>query len=382
MVFHERIRQVRELRGWTQKQLAEHAGVKQPTVALAESGLRPASDDLVASIVNATGMPTQFFHDPPSAGEFSLGTLLFRRRLDLRAQPRDQARAYAHLTLEAVQKLEERVKGMSLQLPRLTESPPMAAKITRAVLGLAPDTPIPHLLHVVERAGVLVLAVPLTLSSCDAFSAWAGRDGQRPVIVLMNGAPGERQRYTVTHELGHLVMHQPIRGAVADLEKEANLFAAEFLCPEAAIRLEIVPPVTLTSLAALKPRWGVSIQMLIRRAKDLEIINERQYRYLMEQIGLHNWRTAEPNPLSAERPRAVRKIAEVLYGNPIDYRQLAEDLNWSPALAREVIEAHATATAPMTSTPTEPGVGLRVLQGRGSGGRRRLPRAHERRGRG
>ena len=66
------------------------------------------------------------------------------------------------MTLEAVQKFEERVKGLRLQLPRLTALTPTAAKITRAMLGLAPDMPIPHLLHVIERAGVLILAVPLT----------------------------------------------------------------------------------------------------------------------------------------------------------------------------------------------------------------------------
>jgi Zn-dependent peptidase ImmA (M78 family)/DNA-binding XRE family transcriptional regulator len=358
MIYPERVRQARELSGLTQSQLAEQAGVTQPMIAQVERGLRSPSDDLVAAIGAATTLPVSFFHDAPAAGEFPLGTLLFRRRLDLRAQPRDQARAYAHLTLEAVEKLEPRVKGIQLQLPRLSaEQPARAATITRAMLGLAPDTPIPHLLHVVERAGILVLAVPLTLAACDAFSAWAGRDGQRPVIVLVTGAPGERQRYTVAHELGHLVMHQPVRGAIPDLEKEANIFAAEFLCPATAMKAEIMPPVTLTSLARLKPRWGVSIQMLIRRAKDLGIVPDRQYRYLMEQIGLHRWRTAEPNPLAAERPRAVRKIAEVLYGDPIDYRRLADDLNWSPALARQVIEAHATAS-PVASTT------LRVLPGR------------------
>ncbi len=363
-MFHpERIRQARELRGLTQSELADRAGVTQPAVTQVERGLRTPSLQLITAFSVTTGLPISFFEEPPTSGEFPLGTLLFRARADLRAQPRDQARVYAHLTLEAVQKLEQRVRGLPLQLPRLSEEPKLAAAVTRAMLGLAPNTPIPHLLHVVERAGVLVLAVSLTLSACDAFSAWAGPEAQRPVIVLLAGAPGERQRYTVAHEIGHLVMHQPLRGSIADLEKQADTFAAEFLCPETAMREEISTPVTLTSLATLKPRWGVSIQMLIRRARDLGIVHERQYRYLMEQIGLHRWRTAEPHPLPAERPRAVRKIAEVLYGNPIDYKRLAEDLNWSPMLAREVIEMHAAAPKTLPSNGASPR--LRVVDGRG-----------------
>jgi len=67
-------------------------------------------------------------------------------------------------------------------------------------------------------------------------------------------------------------MHQTIRDDLSEIERDANLFAAELLMPETAMRQEIVSPVTLPSLAAMKPRWRVSIQALIRRAYELEII--------------------------------------------------------------------------------------------------------------
>jgi Zn-dependent peptidase ImmA (M78 family) len=84
--------------------------------------------------------------------------------------------------------------------------------------------------------------------------------------------------------------------------------------PEKAMRREITTPVTLTSLAALKPRWGVSIQTLIYRAHQLGIIADRQYRYLFEQISIRGWRTREPENLDipVERSRTLRKIVELL----------------------------------------------------------------------
>jgi len=104
---------------------------------------------------------------------------------------------------------------------------------------------------------------------------------------------------------------------------------------------EIVPPVTLAGLAALKPKWGVAIQALIKRALDLSIISDRQYRYLMQQIGMNGWRTKEPIEIPSEKPRALRQMAEHLYGNPIDYIKLAADVNLSTVIVRQIIELHA-----------------------------------------
>jgi hypothetical protein len=43
-----------------------------------------------------------------------------------------------------------------------------------------------------------------------------------------------------------------------------------------------------------------------------------------------------------EKPRAVRQIAEMVYGNPIRYKKLAEDEKMPESLVRSIIEAHAT----------------------------------------
>jgi len=114
--------------------------------------------------------------------------------------------------------------------------------------------------------------------------------------------------------------------------------------PKSAMLQEIVPPVTLSSLADLKLRWGVSIQALIYRARDLGIITDRQFRYLFEQLSKHGWRKQEPDALAVpvERPRAVRKMAEILYGDPIDHKQLAARANFRPQFAKDILELHAS----------------------------------------
>jgi Zn-dependent peptidase ImmA (M78 family) len=168
-------------------------------------------------------------------------------------------------------------------------------------------------------------------------------DTLRPVIVISGEAPGDRLRFSVAHELGHLVMHQSIRGDLGAIEREADAFAGEFLVPEVVAKADITSPVTLTGISHLKPKWGVSVQALIRRAFDLGIVTQRQYTYLMQQVSAHGWRKREPPNLDipVEKPRIIPQMAEMIYGLPLDYRKMAEEMNISNQMAKEIFEAQA-----------------------------------------
>lgn len=347
MIVGDRIKQAREMRRLLQGQLAEKIGVKQPTVAKLENGSLKPSDQIIEAISLQTGFPVSFFKQEPGP-EFPLGSLLFRAKASVTQIDRAEAHQYGRLIFEWIDKTSalQGLRKLPLRLPRLSGDAITAARITRSSLGLSPDTPIPHLTYAIEKSGVLVLALPKPLKGRDAFSVWAGRETLRPVIVVINGAPGDRLRFNLAHEIAHLVMHETIRGDISELESQANQFAAELLMPEAAMRQEIVAPVTLPTLSALKPRWGVSIQALIRRAYDLEIITPRQYKYLMHQLTERGWRLREPSNLDVpvEKPRALRQMAEMGYGNPINYEKLASDLKLPIKLVKETLAVHAGKT--------------------------------------
>ncbi len=341
MVSGERVKQARELRGLTQTQLAKRIGKDQSAIARIERGSFQPSDEVLEAIAIQTGFPPAFFRREPRT-DFPSGSLQFRARR-MSAGQRTQAYQYAKTVWENAQELAKGVNEIPVRLPRLTSDPETAAAVTRSELGLPPDTPVKHVMNTVERGGALVIAVPVPLVKWDAYCVWAGDEAEKPVVVVASEAPGDRLRLSVAHELGHLVMHRSLKGELKTIDREANRFAAEFLMPEAAMREELIPPLTLTSLSELKPRWGVSIQALARRAHDLRIISERQYRYLFEQLSARGWKKKEPSELAVpvEKPRALRKMAELLYGNPIDYRRLASDVNLTPQFVQEILELHA-----------------------------------------
>jgi len=338
----DRIRQVRELRGLTQAQLAERLAVTQSSIAYIESGRFDPSDGLLDAIALQTQFPRTFFKKEPV--DFPLGSLLlFRARLKLSARDEAQTHRYAQTLNEVAESLAQRVSSITLRIPTLEETPERAAQITRTTLGLSPDTPIPSVVQSVERAGTRVLALPLELEDVDAFSAWVGRPTAKPTIALMGGKPGDRVRYSLAHELGHLVLHQAMSGAVQEIEREADRFAEEFLLPEVAMRTELTAPVTLTPLLRIKKRWGVSMSALIMRALHLHVINDRQRRYLYVQLNKHGWGKTEPTEIAVERPRAIHQMAELLYGKPIDIRRMGIDTQLSESFLRECLTVYSGA---------------------------------------
>jgi Zn-dependent peptidase ImmA (M78 family)/DNA-binding XRE family transcriptional regulator len=343
VITPDRLRQARELRGLTQTALARQVGVHPSAIAQLETGRMQPSPAVLDALGRATGFPVAFF-TRPSGPALPPGSLRFRARAALTARQRRQAWAYAQMLYELMASLAAQTEYPAPRLPRLDSDPVAAATLTRQALGLASDRPIGPLIRTLERHGVWVLAIPVPLPRRDACSAWAGGDGATPVLVVAATPAGDRRRFSVAHELGHLVLHHTPEGTPHALEQQADAFAEAFLLPVAAMRVALVPPITLTTLADLKTRWGVSLQALIRRALTLEIISPSQYRSLSTQLGARGWRTREPIAVPVERPRALRQLAELLYGVPIAYPALARDANLDPAFVQDLVDAHAAGT--------------------------------------
>jgi len=333
IIYGERIKQARELNNLTQSELAEHIKCNQSAIAHFETNRTLPSDEILTAIAQATGVLPSFFESEPTHG-FSLGSLSYRRRRSLSKKEEAKAYQYAFVMYEQARFLAQKLHLAPLHLPHISEKPSLSARVTRASLGLVPDKPISRLVNTFEYNGGLVFVTPFSMSKIDAFSGWATLDIDRPIIIASCNIPGDRMRFSIAHEIGHLVMHGAPKGTMLAMEKEANAFAAEFLMPEDAIRADLLIPITLTSIAQLKPKWGVSMQALIYRAHDLKIITDRQYRYLFEQLSAKGWRTREPSNLDIpiEAPQAFSKMIQSAYQSIETY---ADDVGLKPTVVSD-----------------------------------------------
>ncbi len=321
MIYGERIRQAREFKGLTQTQLANAVGVKQAAISEIEYNEFTPSEDLLEKIANQTGFSPSFFELEPS-DNLSFGTLNYRARMSATAREETMVYQYANLLYQQITRMCLDVFMPPNKLPQLQNTPiKKAVRITRDELGLTQNEPIKKLIHTIENNGVIIINIPRSMPKIDAFSTWAKFDEERPLIALLAGRPMDRIRFSIVHEVGHLVLHRSIKPSLKIIENEANEFASAFLLPEQTMREEIKSPVTLTTLAKLKLRWGVSMQTLIMRAYGLRIITQRQAKYLFSQMSAQGWRTREPSnlDLKIELPHLTRNMIESKYRTREDY---------------------------------------------------------------
>jgi len=345
----KRVRQVRELMGMTQTEFATKASVSQGAIAQVEGAFKDASADLIQRIASRTKrFEVAFFHNDPPI-ELSPDSVMFRAKASMTRTEENEARRYTELVCELASLLLRNIKPMQFKLAKITSTVPSeAARETRAILGIPSSEPIPHLLREIEKSGVLVLALPTELQGRDALSVWVD-EVKMPVIALSKNRPGDRVRLSAGHEWGHIVLKHSKR-LHAKEEREAYEYSAELSLPEAALRREMTTPVTLTTLARLKSRWRMSMQALIRRGQDLGIITDQQSADLYTQLSAKGWRKREPLEIPEEKPRLVRQLTELAYGN--NWSTLADELGFKRDFLQEILEGFEGKTGDGNTEPT------------------------------
>jgi Zn-dependent peptidase ImmA (M78 family)/DNA-binding XRE family transcriptional regulator len=338
----DRIKLAREIAGFTQAELAEQIGTTQSGVASMEANLYRPSLDYLKVLAKETGFGLPFF-EPSHVDEFPSGALLYRAKTAVSKAERQCAHGLTSVAFELAVSLGSKLKQVPINLPRLKEPPEKAAQITRAALGIAPHVPVIDVMQVAERNGILILHIPREIPGLDGFAAWAGSPYPRPVIALLGGKSGYRVNFTLGEEIGHLVLHSPLTVSVKEADIQAREFAQEFLLPREAMIEEMRTPITLSNLAPLKPRWKVSLQMLVRRACDVGLITQNQYRYLNQQVRVNGWTALEPGDelIIQPKPRLMRKMAELQYGRPVDTRRIGAEKGIPERLVAELLGVDA-----------------------------------------
>jgi Zn-dependent peptidase ImmA (M78 family)/DNA-binding XRE family transcriptional regulator len=342
MINGLRVKQVRELMGLTQSELALKISATQSMIAYLEGGYRQPSQELLSDICEYTGFPQAFF-EQVEITEFPYGSLLYRSRAAVDSINKTQANRYGQFMFEVAEKLSRKLKYRQLTPPRGRKDAVTAARIVRSNLGYTPDLPIDDLIYALETKGIFIFKSPVDFPKIDAFSAWAGNDNKFPVIVLTGDTTANRCRYTVAHELGHLFLHSGLFGDFQEFEREADLFAAELLLPEETMSRLVVEPFTLAKAGKIKVEWKVSLQAVIKRAYDLQLISDKTYKSLFVQISQQ--KTKLQTTLDSdvpEIPRSLRGMAEAIYGKKINYKQFASDTNFPVALLKSFMDAQAS----------------------------------------
>ncbi|NBU58306.1 MAG: ImmA/IrrE family metallo-endopeptidase [Betaproteobacteria bacterium] len=297
------------------------------------------SSDVLMVLAEALGVSEEFLL---SDGNLALEMVEFRKKAATSVREQAQLEGQTLHLLSRYLAIEG-VLGLSSIWDKPREAPypisavadaESAANAVRIHWGLGVD-PIPCIVELFEERGVKVLSVPL--SDISGMTAKVRRVAGEPVpvVVVSHSDWSERKRFTLAHELGHMVMDTSSLGSEKDAERAAHRFAGAFLMPAEALWREIGKrrsSISLGELLSLKHLFGASFQAITYRCRDLGLINDHLFRRLFQEFGKRGWRSApfkEPGAIdpSEEQPRRLERLS---------YRALAEGLI-GEARAAEII---------------------------------------------
>jgi Zn-dependent peptidase ImmA (M78 family)/transcriptional regulator with XRE-family HTH domain len=284
----------REASALTQAQLADAAGFSKAYISKAESGVAEVSEERARRLATELNCPPELFEDGVLGPSDSVTCIHNRQRASrMPALTRRKIGAVAALTAVSV----GRVMARELDAQRLERlrglrghGPEERARAARSSLGLG-TAPIDSVVVALESLGVSVVRRSLGSTLQDGMSVWP--DGGVPVVIVNEGVPVDRLRFTLAHELGHLILHAV---PTDEQEDEANAFASEFLLPTVSAR-EVLDGLTASDfrrMLELKGVWGMSIAAIARRARDIGVFSPEQYRNAMIQLSGLGWRKQEP----------------------------------------------------------------------------------------
>jgi Zn-dependent peptidase ImmA (M78 family)/transcriptional regulator with XRE-family HTH domain len=296
----------REMLSLTQTELAALCALSQGLISKVEAGLQPLPEDAATEVARVLNVPVEFFFAPLKAHGYGSACTHHRKRSDVAIKRLRAIQAKVNLIRFQISRLLDGVEiTTARQFSRLPidefGQPAEIARLVRATWGL-PMGPVENLSETIEAAGGVVVLTEMGSSRVDALSQWV--EDTPPLMFLNRTQPGDRLRWTLAHEVGHLVMHEH---PTPDQETQADAFAAELLMPAREIVGEL-EPVTLPHLAQLKLRWRVSIAALLRRAHDLELVTDSQYRRLFTRYNMLGYRHGEPAPIGVEQPSLIKTV--------------------------------------------------------------------------
>ncbi len=355
----ERVRRLRLASGLSQADLATASGQASGAISMLENGRLPLTDELLGSIGRSLGCDPAYL-EAESREPLTTKPWL-RAYADASKRAVDRAVADSTTAVDVIRRLG--LEQLPDTLPLFggdandDDAIEQFALEVREAAGLDRDDVVPNAIRAAERLGCVVLPMDDELGRHLGLSLRVDSTAvirvARPSASPEQHIPGDRQRFTLAHELGHLTLHHasppPDTPAQATrIEKQAHRFAGAFLAPGDALLADLDRSggrVTLSTLSNLKATWGVAIKALVVRFQQLGVIDAEHARSLYKQISARGWNKGEPVEVGHEdaiwMERALAKRARssngLAPGMPetvgLDRRYFDAWTNWSPTPA-------------------------------------------------
>jgi Zn-dependent peptidase ImmA (M78 family)/DNA-binding XRE family transcriptional regulator len=338
------LRTLRIAQGLSLDTLASLISVSRQYVHQLETGARTPNADNIQNLATTLGVDELFFSKQPK-NEIAPEHVNFRAARTTAISVKRQVIAYTSLFERLVSFLSEYLDFPPVDIPEMSviqfssEEIEQCAEHMRGYWRLGIDTPVSNMMRVLENCGCILSFTSAFPAKFDAISL----NRPRPIVIGTTADLNTpRLRFSLAHELGHLVMHNGIETGDHETEAQANRFASAFLLPRKAMISEFPRGERLNwqALYSLKQRWKVSVRAILRRAYDLELIDSDLYKrgniYLSKtgQTKSENF----DNLVQAEQPVLINKALQLVYDEyGMTIPEIARNIYISPKLLKVML---------------------------------------------
>jgi Zn-dependent peptidase ImmA (M78 family)/DNA-binding XRE family transcriptional regulator len=311
----DRIHQARKSAGLSMRALGEKAGISAMAISKYENKKSIPSSAVMLSLARALGVRVEYFF---RVSQVKLKEVEYRKHSRLPKKVLNQIEGDVIEQIERYLELEEFLPvspiepfslpaGLPEHIENYDEIETVSGKIRQAwQLG---SNPIPDLIDTLEERGIKIFRSHALHG--NKFDGLAARVNGTPVIVVGRDWPGDRQRFTLAHELGHMALAGRLAEHL-DEELAANRFAGAFLAPASEVVKELgyqrkrLEP---AELCVLKSAYGLSMQGWLYRARDMGVLSQSRFQDMYRMFAARGWRKEEPGPrYEPEKPKLFMQL--------------------------------------------------------------------------
>ncbi|WP_339747119.1 XRE family transcriptional regulator [uncultured Rubinisphaera sp.] len=303
--------------GITQADLAKKMEVNQAKVSRWEDGISTPSQEEVEIISDVLQFPSRYFYQPDAPVGPELSFMFHRKRRRITVKELNQLHCKVNIIRMGISRLLRPLEDFPVQIKSMDidefGSAQEVAQMVKAAWQIPLNSPIRNFIGLLESKGVIIFRMSFRTDKVDAIHMWP--TGMPPLIFLNENCPADRERFSLAHEVGHMILH---KFPTPNMEEEADDFAREFLLPEEGLKLDVDSSLTLAEAYRLKHKWKASAQAIIFQSRNIEAISQSKYQSLYKYLSKLGHRKSEAHPICHENPTTINRLVQ-LHSNDLKY---------------------------------------------------------------
>lgn len=308
LINPERLKDIRIMRNKTVEDVAHYLDISKQAYYKYETGITNPNSDVIEKIVRYYDLPITYLSKTENYTINRNSPVFYRKTNNTRKKDVQYSKTlikFASEIGEVLNKSKNQKKFHQLNYEESMSIQEIAIKV-RDDWGVRKG-PIENITELLERNGIFIFQVARNKNDIYAYSQIIN---EQPYIVInKSNISAVRHRYSLAHELGHIILHNNAEKVTEKLENEADQFAYAFLMPEEEFANTLLGD-KLDYFVQMKRLWKVPIATLIKRAEEIDLIDQDGIARLKNQYVLKRWIRKEPldSMIEIEYPIRTKSI--------------------------------------------------------------------------